>query len=217
MKKDFLNLKNIHYEINSQIILKNINFFIDKGEFISIIGESGSGKTTLLKIISGLKKQNKGEIILNGKILASEEIFIEPESRNLGLVVQENVLFPHLKVLANVEFGIPKDDNKREKAVEMLYKFHISNLMEKYPHEISGGEAQRVALARTLVTKPKVLLLDEPFNGLNEELKKDIYPDIKKILKDNKITTIMVSHNTSEVKKLSDRIFNLKNAALKEL
>ena len=217
MKKEFLNLKNIHYEINSQTILKNINFFIDKGEFISIIGESGSGKTTLLKIISGLKKQNKGEIILNGKILASEEIFIEPENRNLGLVVQEKVLFPHLKVLANVEFGIPKDDNKREKAVEMLNKFHISNLMEKYPHEISGGEAQRVALARTLVTKPKVLLLDEPFNGLNEELKKDIYPDIKKMLKDNKITTIMVSHNTSEVKKLSDRIFNLKNAALKEL
>ena len=217
MKKEFLNLKNIHYEINSQTILNNINFFIDKGEFISIIGDSGSGKTTLLKIISGLKKQNKGEILLNGKILASEEIFIEPENRNLGLVVQEKVLFPHLKVLANVEFGIPKDDNKREKAVEMLNKFHISNLMEKYPHEISGGEAQRVALARTLVTKPKVLLLDEPFNGLNEELKKDIYPDIKKMLKDNKITTIMVSHNTSEVKKLSDRIFNLKNAALKEL
>ena len=217
MKKEFLNLKNIHYEINSQTILNNINLFIDKGEFISIIGDSGSGKTTLLKIISGLKKQNKGEILLNGKILASEEIFIEPENRNLGLVVQEKVLFPHLKVLANVEFGIPKEDNKREKAVEMLNKFHISNLMEKYPHEISGGEAQRVALARTLVTKPKVLLLDEPFNGLNEELKKDIYPDIKKILKDNKIMTIMVSHNTSEVKKLSDRIFNLKNAALKEL
>ena len=217
MKKEFLNLKNIHYEINSQTILNNINFFIDKGEFISIIGDSGSGKTTLLKIISGLKKQNKGEILLNGKILASEEIFIEPENRNLGLVVQEKVLFPHLKVLANVEFGIPKEDNKREKAVEMLNKFHISNLMEKYPHEISGGEAQRVALARTLVTKPKVLLLDEPFNGLDEELKKDIYPDVKKILNDNKITTIMVSHNTSEVKNLSDRIFNLENGALKEL
>ena len=84
----------------------------------------------------------------------------------------------------------------------MLNKFHISDLVEKYPHEISGGEAQRVALARTLVTKPKVLLLDEPFNGLDEELKRDIYPDIKKILKDNKITTIMVSHNKSEVKNL---------------
>ena len=99
----------------------------------------------------------------------------------------------------------------------MLKKFHITNLMDKYPHEISGGEAQRVALARTLVTKPKILLLDEPFNGLDDELKWDIYPDVNKVLNDNKITTVMVSHNKSEVKDLSDRIFNLKNATLKEL
>ena len=217
MKKNFLNLKNIFYEINSQPILKNINLFINKGEFVSIIGKSGSGKTTLLKIISGLKKQTQGEIHLNNEILSNENIFLEPENRNLGLVVQEKVLFPHLKVLANVEFGISKEANKKEKAIEMLNKFHISSLIKKYPHEISGGEAQRVALARTLVTKPKVLLLDEPFNGLDEELKKDIYPDVKKILNDNKITTIMVSHNTSEVKNLSDRIFNLENGALKEL
>ena len=217
MKKNFLNLKNIFYEINTQPILKNINLFINKGEFISIIGKSGSGKTTLLKIISGLKKQTQGEILLNNEILSNENIFLEPENRNLGLVVQEKVLFPHLKVLANVEFGISREANKKERAIEMLNKFHISSLIEKYPHEISGGEAQRVALARTLVTKPKVLLLDEPFNGLDEELKKDIYPDVKKILNDNKTTTIMVSHNTSEVKNLSDRIFNLENGALKEL
>lgn len=217
MKKNFLNLKNIFYGINSQTILKNINLLINKGEFASIIGKSGSGKTTLLKIISGLKKQTKGEILLNDKILSNEDIFLEPENRNLGLVVQEKVLFPHLNVLANVEFGISREANKKEKAIEMLNKFHISSLIEKYPHEISGGEAQRVALARTLVTKPKVLLLDEPFNGLDEELKKDIYPDVKKILNDNKITTIMVSHNTFEVKNLSDRIFNLENAVLKEL
>ncbi len=217
MKKNFLNLKNIFYGINSQTILKNINLLINKGEFASIIGKSGSGKTTLLKIISGLKKQTKGEILLNDEILSNEDIFLEPENRNLGLVVQEKVLFPHLNVLANVEFGISREANKKEKAIEMLNKFHISSLIEKYPHEISGGEAQRVALARTLVTKPKVLLLDEPFNGLDEELKKDIYPDVKKILNDNKITTIMVSHNTFEVKNLSDRIFNLENAVLKEL
>jgi len=217
LKNFFLNLNNIHYEINSHTILKNINLHINKGEFASIIGKSGSGKTTLLKIISGLKKQTKGEILLNDKILSNDGIFLEPENRNLGLVVQEKVLFPHLKVLANVEFGINGEENKKGKAVEMLKKFHITNLMDKYPHEISGGEAQRVALARTLVTKPKILLLDEPFNGLDEELKKEIYPDVNKILNDNKITTIMVSHNISEVKDLSDRVFNLENAALKEL
>ena len=96
----------------------------------------------------------------------------------------------------------------------MLKKFHISNLITKYPHEISGGEAQRVALARTLVTKPSVLLLDEPFNGLDQELKDEIYPDIKRILKENKMTTIMVSHDLNEVKSLSNKIYELNNATL---
>ena len=215
MKENLLKLKKICFEIDSNIILKDINLEIDEGNFVSIIGKSGSGKTSLLKIISGLKKQTKGTIILNNTILSDDDTFVEPESRNLGLVVQEKVLFPHLNVLSNVEFGIPKENNKREKAVEMLNKFHISSLMEKYPHEISGGEAQRVALARTLVTKPQVLLLDEPFSGLDQSLKDGIYPDIKKILKDNNISTIMVSHDLDEVKSLSNKIYELKNGTLK--
>ena len=215
MKENLLKLKQICFEIDSNVILKDINLEIDEGNFVSIIGKSGSGKTSLLKIISGLKKQTKGSIILNNTILSDDDTFVEPESRNLGLVVQEKVLFPHLNVLSNVEFGIPKENNKREKAVEMLNKFHISSLMEKYPHEISGGEAQRVALARTLVTKPKVLLLDEPFSGLDQSLKDGIYPDIKKILKDNNMTTIMVSHDLDEVNSLSNKIYELKNGTLK--
>ena len=215
MKENLLKLKQICFEIDSNIILKDINLEIDEGNFVSIIGKSGSGKTSLLKIISGLKKQTKGTIILNNTILSDDDTFVEPESRNLGLVVQEKVLFPHLNVQSNVEFGIPEEDDKREKAVEMLNKFHISNLMEKYPHEISGGEAQRVALARTLVTKPQVLLLDEPFSGLDQSLKDGIYPDIKKILKDNNMTTIMVSHDLDEVKSLSNKIYELKDGTLK--
>ena len=215
MKENLLKLKQICFEIDSNIILQDINLEIDEGNFVSIIGKSGSGKTSLLKIISGLKKQTKGTIILNNTILSDDDTFVEPESRNLGLVVQEKVLFPHLNVQSNVEFGIPEEDDKREKTVEMLNKFHISNLMEKYPHEISGGEAQRVALARTLVTKPKVLLLDEPFSGLDQSLKDGIYPDIKKILKDNNMTTIMVSHDLDEVNSFSNKIYELKNGTLK--
>ena len=215
MKENLLKLKQICFEIDSNIILQDINLEIDEGNFVSIIGKSGSGKTSLLKIISGLKKQTKGTITLNNTILSDDDTFIEPESRNLGLVVQEKVLFPHLNVQSNVEFGIPEEDDKREKTVEMLNKFHISSLMEKYPHEISGGEAQRVALARTLVTKPQVLLLDEPFSGLDKSLKDGIYPDIKKILKDNNMTTIMVSHDLDEVKSLSNKIYELKNGTLK--
>ena len=216
MKKNYLNLHKIHYEINSNTILKDIDLSVEEGEFISVIGKSGSGKTTLLKIISGLIRQTSGEISLNDRTLANDNLFIEPENRKLGLVVQEKVLFPHLNVQSNVEFGISSDSEKKEKSIEMLRKFHISNLKDKYPHEISGGEAQRVALARTLVTKPSVLLLDEPFNGLDQELKDEIYPDIKKILKINKITTIMVSHDLNEVKSFSAKIYSLDSAGLKE-
>ena len=215
MKKNLLKLKEVYFEVNSNLVLKDINLDIDEGNFVSIIGKSGSGKTTLLKIISGLKKPTKGTVILNDKILSSDGIFVEPEDRKLGLVVQEKVLFPHLNVQDNVEFGIASDDKKNEKCIEMLKKFHISDLIDKYPHEISGGEAQRVALARTLVTKPSVLLLDEPFNGLDQGLKDEIYPDIKRILKENKMTTIMVSHNLNEVKSLSNKIYELNNATLR--
>ncbi len=214
MKKNLLKLKKVYFEVNSNLVLEDINLDIDEGNFVSIIGKSGSGKTTLLKIISGLKKPTKGTVILNDKILSNDGIFVEPEDRKLGLVVQEKVLFPHLNVQDNVEFGIASDDKKNEKCIEMLKKFHISNLITKYPHEISGGEAQRVALARTLVTKPSVLLLDEPFNGLDQELKDEIYPDIKRILKENKMTTIMVSHDLNEVKSLSNKIYELNNATL---
>ena len=215
MKKNLLKLKEVYFEVNSNLVLKDINLDIDEGNFVSIIGKSGSGKTTLLKIISGLKKPTKGTVILNDKILSSDGIFVEPEDRKLGLVVQEKVLFPHLNVQDNVQFGIASDDKKNEKCIEMLKKFHISDLIDKYPHEISGGEAQRVALARTLVTKPSVLLLDEPFNGLDQGLKDEIYPDIKRILKENKMTTIMVSHDLNEVKSLSNKIYELNNATLR--
>ena len=215
MKKNLLNLKEVYYEVNSNLVLEDINLDIDEGNFVSIIGKSGSGKTTLLKIISGLKKQTKGTVILNDKILSNDGIFVEPEDRKLGLVVQEKVLFPHLNVQDNVQFGIASDDKKNEKCIEMLKKFHISDLIDKYPHEISGGEAQRVALARTLITKPSVLLLDEPFNGLDQGLKDEIYPDIKRILKENKMTTIMVSHDLNEVKSLSNKIYELNNATLR--
>ena len=215
MKKNLLKLKEVYFEVNSNLVLKDINLDIDEGNFVSIIGKSGSGKTTLLKIISGLKKQTKGTVILNDKILSNDGIFVEPEDRKLGLVVQEKVLFPHLNVQDNVQFGIASADKKNEKCIEMLKKFHISDLIDKYPHEISGGEAQRVALARTLVTKPSVLLLDEPFNGLDQGLKDEIYPDIKRILKENKMTTIMVSHDLNEVKSLSNKIYELNNATLR--
>ena len=199
MSKEVLKISNLNYDIEKKIILKNINLSLIEGEFISIMGPSGSGKTSLLRVISGLSKQTTGEILIEGKLVASDQTFIETENRNIGLVVQDKVLFPHLTVLDNIKFGINNRDISIKKITAMMSKFKIEDLQDQYPHELSGGEGQRVALARTLITNPKILLLDEPFNGLDDKLKSEIYPDIQSILEENKVTTIMVSHNNEEV------------------
>ena len=216
MSKEVLKISNLNYDIEKKIILKNINLSLIEGEFISIMGPSGSGKTSLLRVISGLSKQTTGEILIEGKLVASDQTFIETENRNIGLVVQDKVLFPHLTVLDNIKFGINNRDISIKKITAMMSKFKIEDLQDQYPHELSGGEGQRVALARTLITNPKILLLDEPFNGLDDKLRSEIYPDIQSILEENKVTTIMVSHNNEEVQELSHRNFKLLNHKLEE-
>tara|TARA_B100000902_G_scaffold290881_1_gene277197 strand:- start:517 stop:1170 length:654 start_codon:yes stop_codon:yes gene_type:complete len=216
MSKEVLKISNLNYDIEKKIILKNINLSLIEGEFISIMGPSGSGKTSLLRVISGLSKQTTGEILIEGKLVASDQTFIETENRNIGLVVQDKVLFPHLTVLDNIKFGINNRDISIKKITAMMSKFKIEDLQDQYPHELSGGEGQRVALARTLITNPKILLLDEPFNGLDDKLKSEIYPDIQSILEENKVTTIMVSHNNEEVQELSHRNFKLLDHKLEE-
>ena len=216
MSKEVLTISNLNYTIENRIILKNINLSLIEGEFISIMGPSGSGKTSLLRIISGLSKQTSGEIQIEGEVVASDRTFIETEHRNIGLVVQDKVLFPHLTVKDNIKFGISKRDTSNNKADSMMSKFKIEDLQDQYPHQLSGGEGQRVALARTLITNPKILLLDEPFNGLDDKLKNEIYPDIQAILTENKVTTIMVSHNDEEIQELSHRNFKLSNHKLEE-
>ena len=216
MSKEVLKISNLNYDIEKKIILKNINLSLIEGEFISIMGPSGSGKTSLLRVISGLSKQTTGEILIEGKLVASDQTFIETENRNIGLVVQDKVLFPHLTVLDNIKFGINNRDISNKKITAMMSKFKIEDLQDQYPHELSGGEGQRVALARTLIANPKILLLDEPFNGLDDKLKSEIYPDIQSILEENKVTTIMVSHNNEEVQELSHRNFKLLNHKLEE-
>ena len=216
MNNEILKINKLNYDISNKSIIKDLNLTVNEGEFIAIMGPSGSGKTSLLRLISGLSKLSKGSISINKEIVADENTFVEPEHRNLGLVVQEKVLFPHLNVMNNIKFGISNDLQTNDPS-HIAKQFKINHLLKNYPHQLSGGEAQRVALARTLITKPKILLLDEPFNGLDEALKQDIYPDIQGFLKEYNITTIMVSHNIKEVKELSNRSFTLDNFKLKAI
>ena len=215
--KEFLKVKNVNLSFNNNEILKELNLTIDQGNFVAITGASGSGKTSLLRVICGLESPNQGEIILDNSLLLNKEIFIPTEKRNIGLVIQEKVLFPHLNARQNIEFGISSKTDKQNLSNEIMEKLNIKQLAEKYPHELSGGESQRVALARSIVMKPKLLMLDEPFTGLDKDLKMKIYPEINSILQASKITALMVTHDLNEVKALADKCFNLESGKLVEI
>ena len=213
--KKFLKIKDLTFshEEGSQI-LNNVNLDIGMGDFISILGPSGSGKTTLLRLIAGLDIQDSGSIIIDDKIIANKEVMTPPEKRNVGLVVQDKALFPHLNVTKNIMFGIRDLKNKEQLTSEIMELFKIDKHKDKYPHELSGGEQQRVALARALAPEPNLLLLDEPFDGLDKKLKSELHNEVKKIVKSKKITVIMVSHDQDEATLLSDRVLEIRDGKI---
>ena len=182
-----------------------INLDIQEGERVSILGPSGCGKSTLLRLIAGLEKPSLGEIKIKGIKASSRENLLPPEKRNVGLVVQDKALFPHLSVYSNSCFGIKKNKTKDDIASELLTLFKIENLKSKYPHEISGGEQQRVALARSLATNPDLLMLDEPFSALDKDLKETLYSEISLVFSERKSTILLVTHDQKEAELMTER------------
>tara|TARA_B000000477_G_scaffold113971_1_gene109913 strand:- start:80 stop:742 length:663 start_codon:yes stop_codon:yes gene_type:complete len=215
---NILEIFDLNHSFDKEVyVLNNINLTVKSGEILSILGPSGCGKTTLLRIIAGLEKQANGIIKINNKIVSDQSCFIPPEKRNLGLIVQERSLFPHLTNYENILFGIKNLDDKNEIARDYLELFKIAHLKDKYPHEISGGEQQRIALARSLAPCPALLLMDEPFNALDEKLKIEMYAEIKKIFRQKNITVIMVSHDNEEARFFSDKIYEIDGGILSQL
>ena len=177
-----LEIKDLNHAYGkSDLTIKDLSLNISVGERVSILGPSGCGKSTLLRLIAGLEKPNSGEIIKKAEVMTSDKIFISPEKRNVGLVVQEKALFPHLTVYENICFGIQRNKDKNKIVSDLLELLKIDSLKNKYPHEISGGEQQRVALARSLAPTPDLLMLDEPFSALDEELRKTLYEEVSEV------------------------------------
>ena len=208
MNKKFLELKEINYQVGKKTILSNISFSVKKGEILTIIGPSGSGKTSILKSISGLIKPSSGKIIFLNKLLSASNLLIPTGERKIGLMFQEDVLFPHYNVYKNIEFGVLNKEKKtRNKIIlKLLSVFKLNNVADLYPDMLSGGEKQRVALARILITKPKILLMDEPFSSLDYNLGKEISEFTIKLLKESQISVIFVTHDIKYALRLSDRI-----------
>lgn len=201
-----IELKGIDFSIGKNKILKDINLTIENGEFFSILGPSGVGKTTIFKIITGALFPQKGSIIVDGNII--NDVLIE--KRNIVMVHQGKLLFPHMTIRENVEFGLkmrklPKEEI-REKVNSLTDFFNMEDHMKKYPHQLSGGQQQLVALMRALAVDPKVLLLDEPFTGLDNNLKNYVKAYIMKVQKEFKITTIMITHEKEDAFSMSDTI-----------
>ena len=194
------------YEKNTDLI-KDFNLQVKKGEIIALVGRSGSGKSTILRLISGLEVPDKGEIKLNGEILVDKNEFLVPEKRKIGMLFQNYALFPHLTVYQNISFGIEnlKRDLKDKKVKKLLELIDLKGYEKRYPHQLSGGEKQRIALARTLAINPKLLLLDEPFSNLDTELKEGIRSQLKNIIEKVNITTILVSHDKKNADFMANR------------
>ena len=198
----------------SDIIIKDLSFNISIGERVSILGPSGCGKSTLLRLIAGLEKPNSGEIIKKVEVMTSHEIFIPPEKRNVGLVVQEKALFPHLTVYENVCFGIRRNKDKNKIVSDLLELLKIDSLKNKHPHEISGGEQQRVALARSLAPTPDLLMLDEPFSALDEELRKTLYEEVSEVFSEKNSSILLVTHDAYEAEVMTDKQLRMENGKL---
>ena len=189
----------------------DVEFAVPAGVTV-IFGPSGSGKTTILQCIAGLLTANAGHISIDGDPLfdSAKKLNMPAQLRHVGYVFQDLALFPHMTAAQNVAFGIGVNGNVRKQLVlDALEKFRITHLSSHRPDEISGGERQRVALARTLVTHPRLLLLDEPFSALDDALKQEIIADLKKWLTRNNIPVVFVTHDRSEARALGERVLLL--------
>ena len=202
--KPILELKNIAHVYSKKFTFKNVNLKLLPGEIVSILGKSGEGKSTLLNCIAGFSPICEGEIKINESTISKKGYTLCPENRNIGIVFQDLALFPHINVEENVSFGLKKD--KKRITYEILELVDIKNLKDKYPHQISGGEQQRVALARSLARFPRLLLLDEAFAHLDHKTKEYLMGEFHKILKKLNVSVIHITHDFKETFFFADRV-----------
>ncbi|HZT86977.1 MAG TPA: ABC transporter ATP-binding protein [Stellaceae bacterium] len=212
-----IELINLSKSYGSLLAVRDLTFTIEDGEFVVFVGPSGCGKTTTLRLIAGFEEPNRGEIRIDGRVVND----LEPRDRGLGMVFQSHALFPHKTVAQNIEFGlrmkkVPRAERAR-RVREVAEMVRLTNLLGKLPSACSGGEAQRVALARTLVTNPSTFLLDEPLSSLDAKLRRELRAECDRLHQELKKTFIFVTHDQEEAMTLADRIVVMRGGEIEQI
>ena len=214
-----IKLNNITHAFGDKRVLEQLSLNIDANQLTCLLGGSGSGKTTILRLIAGLEVPQKGLITLANKTVTdNQQIIIPPHQRNLGFIFQDLALWPHFTVYKNIAFGLTerKDENVKESVFKMLDFFGLQEYAEKYPHQLSGGQQQLVAISRSLVLKPKILLMDEPLANLDVKLKRKILEHIKNLKQNFDLTMVFVTHNHKEAFAIADNIVVLNDGKIQQ-
>lgn len=216
-----IEVKQISKRYNETLAVKSCDLEVSAGEILALLGPSGSGKTTLLRLIAGFERPDEGRIVINDRIVvdAASSAWIAPEDRGVGMVFQDYALFPHLTVTQNVRFGL-RNGSKSDRQIRVEELLRLTELFpygDRYPHELSGGQQQRVALARALAPRPRVVLLDEPFNGLDPELRPQMRREVARILRHLGTAAVLVTHDQEEALGMADQVAVIRNGELQQV
>ena len=204
-----LSVSNLSISFDENHVLDDFNLDLQSGDIFALLGDSGSGKSSALKFIAGLESASNGRVSLDGTNLSLDGSHsVKPELREIGMVFQDYALFPHMTVFQNISFGIDylSKKEKIERVQSLLELISLEGIEKEYPHQLSGGEQQRVSLARSLATSPKLLLLDEPFSSLDKSHRDQLVQEVRVILKKSGVTSILVTHDESEAQAFADKV-----------
>ncbi|WP_298857267.1 ABC transporter ATP-binding protein [uncultured Sulfitobacter sp.] len=202
-----LEIRNLHRSFDGRAVVDDVSLKIMPGQVTCLLGPSGCGKSTTLRMIAGVEMQDSGTIHVDGELICDTVFRIPPERREIGLMFQDFALFPHLSVADNVGYGLRGSKaSKRARVEELLARVDLLRFIDGYPHQLSGGEQQRVALARALAPKPRIMLMDEPFSGLDNRLRDGIRDETLSILKEEDTAVLLVTHEPDEAMRMADEI-----------
>ena len=202
-----LDVRHLSRSFDGRAAVDDVSLNVGAGQVTCLLGPSGCGKSTTLRIIAGVDRQDSGEIRVDGEVICSDEVHVPPERRRIGLMFQEFALFPHLTLGGNIAFGLGGAKVEKGARVEaLLERVGMASYVDRYPHELSGGEQQRVALARALAPRPSIMLMDEPFSGLDDRLRDGIRDETLDLLKEAGAAVLLVTHEPTEAMRMADEI-----------